>query len=321
MTTTPYASLTPDLILDALEAAGYEPSGGLTALNSYENRVYQAQMNDGSFSVVKFYRPGRWTDAQIREEHDFMRELVAAELPVVAPDYHAHGAMHVHLGFRFAVFPRQGGHTPDIEREDDLAVIARTLARLHAIGATRPFAHREIISLRRLGTASRDFVLQGNWLPLELETAYATLTAQLLERMRDPADEPAIRIHGDCHLGNMLWRNDTLHLVDFDDCAMGPPIQDIWMLLSGEREDRLVQLGTIADAYDMFHPFPAESLLLVETLRTLRILHHSAWIARRWDDPAFPLAFPTFDSARYWSAHVLELREQLAALDEPPLIV
>lgn len=321
-TTTPYAGLTPDLILDALESIGLEPTGGLTALNSYENRVYQAEMNDGAFRIVKFYRPNRWTEAQIREEHAFVSELVEAEIPVVAPLETGGDTLFHHAGFMFAAYPRQGGHTPDIEIEDDLAVLARTIARLHVIGRARPFEYRERISIQRLAIDSRNFLLNNNFLPLELEKAYSTLCDQLIERMHEPsAGTTQQRIHGDCHLGNLLWRGDAVHMVDFDDCVNGPPIQDLWMLLSGEREDRLHQLGTIADAYEMFAEFPADSLHLIETLRTLRIMHHSAWIARRWDDPAFPMAFPDFNSVRYWSAHVLELREQMAALEEPPLIV
>ena len=319
---TPYAGLTPDLILDALESVGLEPTGGLTGLNSYENRVYQAEMNDGLFRIVKFYRPNRWSEAQIREEHAFVRELVEAEIPVVASLSLGGDTLFSHGGFLFTVYPRQGGHTPDIEKEDDLSVLARTIARLHVVGRQATFEHRAGISIKRLGTDSRDFLLNNNFLPLELERAYSTLCEQLLERMHEPsADTPQQRIHGDCHLGNLLWRGETVHMVDFDDCVTGPPIQDLWMLLSGEREDRLHQLGTIADAYEMFAEFPADSLHLIETLRTLRIMHHSAWIARRWDDPAFPMAFPDFNSVRYWSSHVLELREQLAALEEPALIV
>jgi len=318
---TPYSTLTPDLILDALESAGYRPTGGLTALNSYENRVYQAEMDDGSFRITKFYRPGRWTEKQIREEHDFVRELVDAEIPVVAAHEQDGNCLHAFGDFCFAVYPRQGGHTPDIEREEDLEVLARTLARMHVIGGQGRFEHRRTLSVREFAGQNCDWLLSSGHIPLELEKAYATLTQQIIGRLQDPEATNTIRLHGDCHLGNILWRNDTPHFVDFDDCMTGPAIQDIWMLLSGEREDRLRQLGIIADAYEMFAAFPADQLHLIETLRTLRIINHSAWIAKRWDDPAFPLAFPDFGSVRYWSNHILELREQLAALDEPPLIV
>lgn len=318
---TPYSTLTPDLILDALEAAGYSPTGGLTALNSYENRVYQAEMDDGSFRIAKFYRPGRWTEDQIREEHAFVRELVEEELSVVAAERQNGDELNRFGGFVFSVYPRQGGHTPDIEREEDLEVLSRALARMHVIGAQGRFQHRRTLTIQGFAKDNREWLLKSGLIPLELEKAYATTTDEIIRRLHDPETEDNIRLHGDCHLGNILWRNDTPHFVDFDDCMTGPPIQDIWMLLSGEREDRLRQLGTIADAYEMFATFPAESLHLIESLRALRLMNHSAWIGRRWEDPAFPLAFPDFGSVRYWSNHILELREQLSALDEPPLIV
>lgn len=321
-TATPYAGLSPDVILDALEAAGFAPTGGLLELNSYENRVFQLELDDGGFVVAKFYRPGRWSDAQIAEEHEFTAELADAELPVVTPLARDAVTLFRHAGFRYAVYPRQGGHPPNLEIEENLRVVARTLARIHAIGATRSFEHRPELSVERLGTDSRAFLLAENFIPMEMESAYASITAHLLERVgavMGNVSTAAGRIHGDCHLGNLLWRGETPHFVDFDDCVNGPPIQDLWMLLSGEREERQAQLAIILGAYETFHQFDPRTLALIEPLRTLRIMYHAAWIARRWDDPAFPRAFPTFDSSRYWSEHVLTLREQLAALDEPPL--
>ncbi len=327
---TPYADLSPEVILDALEHAGFAPTGGLLELNSYENRVYQLELEDGGFVVAKFYRPGRWSDAQIAEEHAFSLELAAGEVPVVTPLIRDGDSLFTHAGYRFAVYPRQGGHPPNIEIEDNLKVLSRTIARIHAIGATRRFTHRPDLSAARLGHDSRAFLLERQFLPPDMEDAYASITTHLLDRIDAVMDRAggdhagrihAGRIHGDCHLGNLLWRGDTPHFVDFDDCVNGPPIQDLWMLLSGERDERQGQLKTIVEAYDTFHRFEAASLMLIEPLRTLRIMHHAAWIARRWHDPAFPRAFPTFDSPRYWSEHVLSLREQLAALDEPPLTV
>jgi Ser/Thr protein kinase RdoA (MazF antagonist) len=322
---TPYADLTPDVILDALEAAGFEPTGGLLELNSYENRVFQIELEDGRFVVTKFYRPGRWSDQQIAEEHAFTRELADADLPVVTPAERDGESLFRHGGYRFAVYPRQGGHPPDIESEDNLRVLGRTIARIHAVGAVRRFTSRPDLSVERLGSDSRTFLLERGFLPPDIEPAYASLTEHLLERataaMQRARRGTMARIHGDCHLGNLLWRGDTPHFVDFDDCVNGPPIQDLWMLLSGEREERQAQLGVILDAYTMFQDFDAASVALIEPLRTLRIMHHAAWIARRWHDPAFPRAFPFFDTPRYWSEHVLALREQMAALDEPPLAV
>ena len=321
----PYADLSPEVILDALESAGFEPTGGLLELNSYENRVLQAELETGGFVVTKFYRPGRWTDEQIAEEHAFSTELAEADVPVVIPLERDGETLFRHAGHRFAVYPRQGGHPPNIEDEDNLKVLARTIARIHAVGATRRFAHRPDLSVARMGHDSRRFLLEHQFLPPEMEEAYDTLTEQLLARLEDTVSRlrrsPEGRIHGDCHLGNLLWRNDTPHFVDFDDCVNGPPIQDLWMLLSGEREERQGQLKTIVEAYETFHRFEPATIGLIEPLRTLRIMHHAAWIARRWHDPAFPRAFPTFDTPRYWSEHVLTLREQMAALDEPTLSI
>ncbi len=321
MTETPYDGLSPDTILDAVETAGFAPTGGLLALNSFENRVYQIELADGSFIVTKFYRPGRWTDAAIREEHAFSLELHEHELPVVAPLIREGETLFEHAGFRFAAFPRQGGHPPNLEDPDTFAVLARTLARMHQVGAAGTFQHRVRLSSERLGHASRRYLLEENWLPPDIEEAYATLTEHLLEEIdrRLPADQPGQRIHGDCHMGNVLWRGETPHFVDLDDCQSGPEIQDLWMLLSGEHHEREAQLNRLLDAYLPFHDLDLATLDLIEPLRTLRIMHHAAWLARRWSDPAFPVAFPWFDSERYWAEHVLELREQQAALQEPAL--
>ena len=322
---TPYQDLTPDTILDALESIGLEPSGSLLALNSYENRVYQAGLEDRSFVIVKFYRPERWTDEAINEEHEFTQTLLDEELSVVAPMALAETGsgsrtLVQHNGFRFAVFARQGGHPPNLENLDDLEVLSRTIARMHAVGARQSFSQRPQINAQRFGHDSRNFLLENNFLPPEMESAYASVSEHLLQRITPLLQAaPNIRIHGDCHMGNILWRDQVPHFVDFDDCMMGPPIQDLWMLLSGERYDQTGQLATILDAYNDFYPFDVSTLNFIEPLRTLRIMHHAAWIARRWHDPAFPPAFPTFDSVNYWSKHVLELREQLALLDEPPL--
>ena len=321
MTETPYDGLSPDTILDAIETAGFSPTGGLLALNSFENRVYQIELADGDFVVAKFYRPDRWTDAAIREEHAFTLELFEHELPVVPPVVRDSETLFEHAGFRFAVFPRQGGHPPNLEDPDTFAVLARTLARMHQVGAAGAFEHRVQLSAERLGHTSRRYLLEENWLPPDIEEAYATLTEHLLAEIdrRLPASQPGQRIHGDCHMGNVLWRGDTPHFVDLDDCQTGPEVQDLWMLLSGERHEREAQLNRLLDAYLPFHELDLATLDLIEPLRTLRIMHHAAWLARRWSDPAFPTAFPWFDSERYWSEHILELREQLSALQEPAL--
>ncbi|MCZ6616729.1 MAG: serine/threonine protein kinase [Gammaproteobacteria bacterium] len=319
----PYAGFTPDVILQALEACGFEPTGGLFELNSYENRVYQVELEDGSFVVTKFYRPKRWTTEQIEEEHAFTAELAAQELPVVTPLCRDGESLFEFEGFRYAVYPRQGGHPPNLEIEENIKVLARTLARIHAVGGIEPFSHRPVYTVKRMGVDSRTFLLEANFLPMEMEEAYATITEHLLERLAPvmAGVSTSGRIHGDCHLGNLLWRNEVPHFVDFDDCVNGPPMQDLWMLLSGEREEQQKQLSTILEAYRQFCEFDAMSVRLIEPLRTLRIMYHAAWLARRWDDPAFPRAFPWFNTQRYWGEHVLNLREQLAALDEPPLVI
>ena len=322
---TPYEHLTPDAVIDALETAGFESDGRIFPLNSYENRVYQLGVQDGPPLVGKFYRPGRWSDAAILEEHAFTLELVALEIPVVAPlDINGSTLNECH-GYRYALFPRQSGRQPELETREDRQWIGRYIGRIHAAGRVRPFKHRPQISIDDLGRQSVVFLLEEGWLPAELEQAYELLCDQLLERIeirfRDAGDVAAIRLQGDCHLGNVLWNDAGPHFVDFDDCRAGPPIQDLWMLLSGDREEQTVQLGDYVSGYTDFSDLDYRELLLLESLRTLRMIHYAAWLARRWNDPAFPMAFPWFHTARYWQDHLLELKEQLGALDEPPLAV
>ncbi len=316
----PYEALTPDVILDAVEATGRRCDGRLLGLNSFENRVYQVGIEDAVPVVVKFYRPGRWTTDQILEEHAFALELAQAEIPVVAPLEHAGTTLHEHAGFRFAVYPRQRGRAPDLETEDTLAWMGRFLGRIHAIGATRTFVHRRALDVATFGEEPSAFVLEHGFIPLELVPAYRTLVEQLLVRIRaDFADPfPQLRLHGDCHPGNVLWDQGP-NFVDLDDCCMGPAVQDLWMLLSGEREERSRQAGWLIDGYFEFAELDLRELRLIEPLRTLRMIHYAGWLARRWDDPAFPAAFPWFNTQRYWQDHILALREQAAALEEPAL--
>ena len=316
----PFENLSPEVILSALESVGIKPNGSLLALNSYENRVYQAQTEDEDFYITKFYRPERWNYQAIEEEHDFSFELIEEEISVVAPERISGETIFEYADYYFAVFPRQGGHPPNLENKDDLEVLSRSIARIHAIGSRKNFNHRQEFSVERLGYASRRFILDSNFLPSELIESYASTTENLLKNIdSDLIETHQIRIHGDCHMGNVLWRNEISHFVDFDDCLNGPAIQDLWMLLSGEKEEQLSQINIILDAYNEFNNFNASSLSVIEALRTLRIIHHAAWIGRRWDDPAFPLAFPTFNSPNYWSDHILTLREQQSKLLEEPL--
>ena len=328
---TPYSGLGPETVLDAVESVGYRCTGHQLALNSFENRVYQVgvepESGDGGaigFLVAKFYRAGRWSDAAILEEHRFSRELADLEIPVVAPLADGEGrTLHRYGAFRFSLYPRRGGRAPDLEVPDHLQQLGRCLARIHAAGAADRFVHRPLLDVDSFAVEPRRFLLAGGFVPMELERVYASLTEDLIRRARDcfarAGAVARIRLHGDCHPGNILWTGDGPHFVDFDDARSGPAVQDLWMCLSGERDDRAAQLAELLSGYQEFFDFDARELHLVEALRTLRIMHHVAWIAGRWRDPAFPLAFPWFEAPRFWDEHILSLREQAAMMDEPLL--
>ena len=314
----PYAALTPEVVLDALSTLGLRPDGRLLALSSYENRVYQVYMEEGAPVVAKFYRPGRWSEAQIEEEHAFAHELAGREIPVVAPSHK--GAFG---GFTFAVYPRRGGRTPEFDDPKVLEWIGRFMARIHAVGSTRKFVHRESLTPKSFGHDPRAYLLTTPFIPAELLDAWKAITQQALELV-DACYERAgnvktLRLHGDCHPGNILWTEDGPHFVDLDDARMGPAVQDLWMLLSGDRAAMGLQLRAVLDGYEQFMDFDRRELNILEPLRTLRLIHYSAWIARRWDDPAFPAAFPWFNTQRFWQDKILELREQIALMQEEPL--
>ncbi|MET0216539.1 MAG: serine/threonine protein kinase [Burkholderiales bacterium] len=320
----PYADLTPDCVLDALESIGLRGDGRLLALNSYENRVYQVGMEEGPPVVAKFYRPARWTSAQILEEHGFVVELAERELPVVAPMALGGGTtLHNFASFRFAVYPRRGGRAPELDDPETLEWMGRFIGRIHAVGALRPFTGRPAIDIASFGDEPRDYLRSSGFLPADLVDAWSSVMAQALDGVRRGFDRAGdvrtLRLHGDCHAGNVLWTDDGPHFVDFDDCRTGPAVQDLWMLLSGDRSDMTRQLSDVLAGYEDFFEFDPRELHLVEALRTLRLIHYSAWLARRWDDPAFPAAFPWFNTQRYWQDRILELREQIALMDEPPL--
>ena len=321
-TVHPYSALTPDRVLDALDSIGIRGDGRLLALNSYENRVYQVFRDDAPPVVAKFYRPARWTDDQIGEEHDFVAELAAAEIPVVAPRGVDGRTLHRFDDFRFAVYPRRGGRAPELEQRRTLEHLGRYIARMHSVGARHPFLHRPRLAVENYGDASRDFLLAHDFIPADLLPAWTSVVDASLRGVRDVGATVApvvFRVHGDCHAGNVLWTDDGPHFVDFDDALMAPAIQDLWMLLSGERPSMEAQLAIVLEAYETFRDFDRRELALIEPLRTLRLLHYSAWLARRIDDPAFPAAFPWFNTQRYWQDRVLELREQIALVNEPPL--
>ena len=314
----PYAALTPEVVLDAVATLGPRPDGRLLALSSYENRVYQVWLEDDVPVVAKFYRPGRWSDPQIDEEHAFARELTEREIPVVAPQGSASFS-----GFRFAVYPRRGGRTPELGDAKTLEWIGRFMGRIHAVGASRQFAHRESLTPQSFGREPREWLRQSGFIPADLLEAWKAATSQALELVdacyARAGEVRAIRLHGDCHQGNILWTDAGPHFVDLDDARMGPAMQDLWMLLSGDRGAMTLQLREALKGYEQFMAFDRSELNLLEALRTLRLIHYSAWIGRRWDDPAFPAAFPWFNTQRYWQDRILELREQIALMQEEPL--
>lgn len=323
----PYASLTPECLLDAVESTGLRCDGRLTALNSFENRVYQIWLEGSAASesiVAKFYRPQRWSRAEILEEHAFALDLAKAELPVVAPLVLNGKTLHEHGGFLLALYPRQGGRTPEFEDEETLRWLGRFIARIHAVGAQDDFYERPEIGWEEFGEAPVRYVLDNHFVPDDLRVAYESTALDVLARVKNRWNEAGdfipLRLHGDCHAGNILWTDPGgPHFVDLDDARMGPAVQDIWMWLEGERDARQRQLAAIIAGYREFFDFDPRELALIEPLRTLRMLHYAGWLARRWGDPAFPASFPFFNTQRYWQDHILALREQAAALDEPPL--
>jgi len=322
----PYQNLTPDRILNAVESLGLRCDGRLLALNSYENRVYQIGIEEGAPIIAKFYRPLRWTDEAILEEHRFTLELAEREIPVVAPLVDQTGrTLHEFEGFRFTISPRQPGRAPELDDSDTLAWMGRFIGRIHAVGAIEPFAHRPTISIETFGVEPYRYIIANGFIPPDLEVAYLSTVEDALQRVRAAfaRAEPVslIRLHGDCHPGNVLWSDTGPHFVDFDDCRMGPAVQDIWMLLSGDRAAMTRQLSDFMEGYQEFHDFNPRELLLVEALRTLRLIHYSGWLAQRWSDPAFPASFPWFNTQHYWQDQVLALREQAALMDEPPLVL
>jgi Ser/Thr protein kinase RdoA (MazF antagonist) len=323
----PYADLTPECVLDAVDAAlaptGRRTDGRLLALNSYENRVYQIGIEDSAPLVAKFYRPGRWSDAAILEEHTFVAELAAREIPAVPAIVLDGKTLHESGGFRFAVFERRGGRAPELDDPATLEWLGRFIGRIHAVGRVERYAARPAFDIETFGREPRAYLLSHDFIPAELRPAYETVSALALEGVQAAferaGDVTALRLHGDCHGGNVLWTDAGPHFVDFDDSRMGPAIQDLWLLLPAGRAQASRSLADVLAGYEDFSEFDPRELHLIEALRTLRLMHYAAWLARRWDDPAFPSAFPWFNTQRYWEDRVLELREQVAAMQEEPL--
>ncbi len=334
---TPYAGLTPHAVLDALDAAGLRGDGRLLQLNSYENRVFQVSLDEGLPVVAKFYRPARWSDAQILEEHAFALELAEAEVPAVAPrvlvpaepappglTLQGQPPTLAHFdAWRFAVWPRCGGRTPELDQPGTLEWIGRFLGRLHGVGARRPFVHRTARIAVEPARQARDWLANQPLLDEPQRSPWLATADAALDKVRACFEQvprlQTLRLHGDCHIGNLLWTEAGPHFVDLDDACTGPAVQDLWMLLSGEREEMTQQLRQLLAGYRTMRDFDLRELRLIEALRTLRILNHSVWIARRWADPAFPVAFTGFASPAYWQQQTTLLREQLRAMDEEPL--
>ena len=324
----PFSGLTPERVLNAIDALGYCTDGRLLPLNSYENRVFLVGLDEAPSLVAKFYRPERWSNEAIGEEHAFVAELADAEVPVVPAIVGKDGGvLHAFESYRFALYPKQGGRAPELDRAGTLERLGRFLARIHAVGALRPFAHRPALDLASFGYASRDDLLDLGFIPPDLDAAYRSVIDLALAGVSECFERVGavtnIRLHGDCHVGNVLWTEDGAnsgpHFVDFDDSRSGPAVQDLWMLLSGSREEMSVQLGQLLRGYEMFQEFDDRELGLIEALRSLRLIHYAAWLARRWQDPAFPAAFPWFNTQRFWQDHILQLREQVGAMQEEPL--
>lgn len=319
----PFCDLSPETVLDAIEALDYRCDGRVLALNSYENRVYQVGIEDADPLVAKFYRPQRWSDAAILEEHAFSLELAAQEIPVVAPLEPGGSSLHVHQQYRYAVFPRRGGRWPELGTKDEREWVGRFLGRIHAVGRSARFHSRGVLSVQQLGREARDYLLNGDWMPDYLLDKYEDLTEELLEDIEARAEgwggARVGRILGDCHRGNILWTDAGPHFVDLDDCLTGPAIQDLWMLLSGDNQQMRSELTDLLAGYEQFAEFERSELALIEPLRALRMIHYCAWLARRWHDPAFPKAFPWFAEPRYWEEHYRALQDQLAAVSAPPL--
>jgi len=333
MTAQDYSKLDPDTIINAVESKGYLSDARILALNSYENRVYQVGIEEASPVIAKFYRPGRWNDQQIIEEHHFSKELHQLEIPAIPPLYLSQDdspsklssekvSLFNYAGYRFSLYPRRGGRAPELTDPEHLYWLGKFLGRIHAVGKTDTFEHRPTLSIESFIIQPFEYILQHQFIPGLFIESYQAIVSDILKHVEKNYQQfppNLIRLHGDCHPGNILWTDKGPHFVDFDDSRNGPAIQDLWMLLSGDRNEQQKQLLDILEGYEEFCEFNAAELNLIESLRSMRIVHYAGWLAKRWEDPAFPKAFPWFNTESFWGEHILQLKEQLAILQEPPL--
>jgi Ser/Thr protein kinase RdoA (MazF antagonist) len=329
-----YSQLSPDTIINAIESKGFLSDARILALNSYENRVYQVGIEESQPVIAKFYRPKRWTDEQILEEHQFSSELHELDIPAVPPMYlpsqdnngsvrqSVNESLFYYHGYRFALYHRRGGRAPELSDPEHLYWLGKFLGRIHAVGKTKRFEHRPTLSIESFMIKPSEFILSNNFLPPAFVSSYEAIISDILKHVETNFRQhppELIRLHGDCHPGNILWTDKGPHFVDFDDSRNGPAIQDLWMLLSGETNEQEQQLREVLEGYEEFCEFNASELNLIESLRSMRIVHYAGWLAKRWNDPAFPKAFPWFNTETFWGEHILQLKEQLAALQCPPL--
>ena len=321
-----YDQLTPDLVIQAIESLGYLSDARILALNSYENRVYQVGIDEQEPVIAKFYRPNRWSDAQILEEHEFSRMLQALDLPVIPPllSPHDQKTLHRYGGYRFAIYRRMGGQAPEPGDFDQLFRLGRLIGRIHAAGRERAFLHRPALGVDSYCDLPGEFLLAQDFIPRHLAGRFESILHKVHHKVTglfQGVDQlRIIRTHGDCHVGNILWNRDSgPWFVDFDDCLMAPAIQDLWMLLAGDRPSQTQQLSEILEGYEEFCPFNRAEIPLIEGLRTLRMIHYAGWLAKRWDDPAFPMNFPWFNTPNYWENFMTEMEEQLLIMEELPI--
>ena len=319
-----YDDLTPDLVIDAVESQGFLSDARIIALNSYENRVYQVGIDQAEPVIAKFYRPQRWSNEQIQEEHNFSWALAESEIPIIAPIRNADGeTLFEYGGYRFSLFPRRGGQSPEPGDLDQLYRLGTLLGRIHMVGAAKAFEFRDSLTVDAYGHTPTQFLLENDFISSNLQQRFTQASEQLLKWIQAALETcnklTFLRSHGDCHLGNILWHRDLgPAFVDMDDCISAPAVQDFWMLLEGNHGEQSLQISELLAGYSEFKEFNGAELSLVEPLRALRMMHYSGWLAKRWNDPAFPLHFPWFNTEQYWMQHVGALEEQLTKMDQAP---